>query len=229
MSRETEFLDAVRRGDLPTVGTFLDADPELAGTRDENGTRAIVLALRRRQDSVAWLLAERRESPDVFECASIGFLDGLERAIADDPAAVHRPSPDGGTALGLAAEFGELEAARILLSAGADPDRAGADGLAPIHLALAGGHVSVARALLAHGADPNRAAANGWTPLHYAADLGDAEIALELVEAGARPGAKNDDGFDALEWGHEVGHGHVSERVSEAVRAAKTDAGTLGP
>lgn len=228
MSRESEFLDAVRRGDEPAVAAMLDEDSELAGATDAGGTRAVILALRYRQDAVAWLLAERREDPGLYECVSVGFLDGLERAIGEDPDSVRRPAPDGCTALGLAAEFGELEATRILLNAGADVDRLEPTGLAPIHLALSGGHVAVARALMAHGGDPNLPAANAWTPLHYAADLGDAEIALELVEIGARPGPKNREGFDALDWGREVGHEHVSEVVSAAVRAIKTDAGTLG-
>jgi ankyrin repeat protein len=49
----------------------------------------------------------------------------------------------------------ELGAARLLLEAGADPDRTGSEDFTPLMAAAMNGHVEVLRLLLARGADVN--------------------------------------------------------------------------
>lgn len=96
----------------------------------------------------------------------------------------------GYTPLGLAARNGSLPLVRLLLKAGANPDRKNDDGDFPIHGAVLMGHTEVVSALL--GAKPDLMLFNreGLAPLALAAALGDERIAVLLLKAGA-----------PIEWG----------------------------
>jgi ankyrin repeat protein len=89
------------------------------------------------------------------------------------------------TALAVAARAGQLEAARLLLDAGADPDRANAYGETPLLLAAGNGRLEVARLLLDAGADLNRAASDGHTPVMMTAGYGHPEALRLLLARGA--------------------------------------------
>ena len=99
------------------------------------------------------------------------------------------------TPLTHAADRGHLEAARLLLDAGADPGRAGGNTTTPLMAALAEGQLEVLRLLLARGvavdgADP----ATGGTAFHYACGHDKAECAEALVRAGCDVCLKDKDG-----------------------------------
>ena len=60
--------------------------------------------------------------------------------------------PHGGaTAIYVACEFGHLEAARLLLEAGAPVDQARDDGATPLYKACQDGNIQMVRLLLKHG------------------------------------------------------------------------------
>ena len=100
---------------------------------------------------------------------------------------------DGITALHLAAEQGDVEAAQALLDAGADVGAGTRIGrYMPLHLAARGGHGDVVAMLLEAGADPLAATTNsGATALHLAAGAvrGHGAVAA-LLEHGADPNAR---------------------------------------
>ncbi|NWF26266.1 ankyrin repeat domain-containing protein [Streptomyces sp. PKU-EA00015] len=96
---------------------------------------------------------------------------------------------DGQTPLYLAAVEGDAGIVRLLLTAGADPDRASgpeSDDL-PLCGAAVGGHTEVVRALLAAGATPDRRELLGFTALTWAVAQGHAGTAEALLEHGADP------------------------------------------
>ncbi|MEV4330566.1 ankyrin repeat domain-containing protein [Streptomyces sp. NPDC049597] len=96
---------------------------------------------------------------------------------------------DGQTPLYLAAVEGDAGIVRLLLAAGADPDRASgpeSDDL-PLCGAAVGGHTEVVRALLAAGATPDRRELLGFTALIWAVAQGHAGTAEALLEHGADP------------------------------------------
>ncbi|MEU0136042.1 ankyrin repeat domain-containing protein [Streptomyces sp. NPDC006296] len=96
---------------------------------------------------------------------------------------------EGTTALYLACVQDLPGAVRLLLAAGADPDRASGPeaGDLPLCGAACGGHAEVAGALLSAGADPDLREEFGFTALRWAAGLGHARVAEVLLDHGADP------------------------------------------
>ncbi|MEV5195540.1 MULTISPECIES: ankyrin repeat domain-containing protein [Streptomyces] len=97
---------------------------------------------------------------------------------------------EGTTALYLAAVQDLPGAVRLLLSVGADPNRASGPeaGDLPLCGAACGGHTEVVEALLAAGAWPDLREEFGFTALRWACGLGHARIAELLLDHGADPG-----------------------------------------
>ena len=90
-------------------------------------------------------------------------------------------------ALHCACGQGYANAARLLLEANADKDKASFDsyGSTPMQWACDGGHVEVVQLLLEASADKDKAAETGATPLMFASQHGHLEIARLLLEANA--------------------------------------------
>ncbi|HET7607274.1 MAG TPA: ankyrin repeat domain-containing protein [Gammaproteobacteria bacterium] len=80
--------------------------------------------------------------------------------------------PDGGelTALVYAARSGSIEAARVLLDAGADVNQVTKYGWSPLLAATQNRNYQLGKFLIEHGADVNLANKGGWTPLYLATD-----------------------------------------------------------
>jgi ankyrin repeat protein len=106
-------------------------------------------------------------------------------------------TPVGATPLWRAAKSSDVEAVRLLLSAGADPLMPAAAGVTPLMVAAGQGwmtdwtigteeeSVETVRALLAAGADVNARNTRGETALHGAADRGAEHVVQFLAESGA--------------------------------------------
>ncbi|KAJ3113847.1 hypothetical protein HDU96_002844 [Phlyctochytrium bullatum] len=97
------------------------------------------------------------------------------------------------TVLHVASFHGHLDAARVLLTAGARVATRDTFGHTALHFAVIGGHAGVVRLLLHHGADAGAVDGLGNTPLHLARC---AEVARALLEGGAR--------VDARDWAGET-------------------------
>jgi ankyrin repeat protein len=134
------------------------------------------------------------------------------------------------TALSMAAGRGRLEAARLLLQGGADPDRADSDGETPLMLAARKGCSEVLRLLLARGAAVDTAyPADGTTAFHDACWNNQAECAEALVRAGCDVGLKNSNGKTGREVAEAQGHAAVVERLRAVVADQLRAAQAVGP
>src|SRR6185436_9110406 len=87
------------------------------------------------------------------------------------PQGEQQPAAGGMTPLLFAARDGCLDAARLLVEAGADVNLADPNGITPLVMAITNGQPAVARLLLDRGADPRRADWWGRTPLWSAVDI----------------------------------------------------------
>jgi ankyrin len=97
----------------------------------------------------------------------------------------------GLTALTFAAREGDLESAKLLLSAGADVNQTTEYGWTPLLTATNNRHYVLGKYLMEHGADVNKANKGSWTPLYLATDN-------RNIEGGDYPVPKPD--VDHLEY-----------------------------
>jgi uncharacterized protein len=153
------------------------------------------------RDTVDARLAERSDLT-LYDAAAVGDAARAQELLALEPDSVNRWSPDGFTALHLAAFFGHAAVAAELLGRGADVGAVAKNPIRvqPLHSAAAGGHNTVARLLLEHGADPNARQEGGFVPLHAAAQAGNDELYELLLASGAAQDAATDDGRTAADF-----------------------------
>jgi ankyrin repeat protein len=208
-------FDAIDAGDEARLADLLAAEPGLAGERDNDGVSAVLHArYRDNHDAVARLLATDPVL-DVFDAAGLGRADRVAELVAADPGLASAVASDGFTPLHLAAFFGGVDAARVLLDGGAPPNAVSQNPMhvMPLHSAAAGGHDELARLLVAAGADVNATQRHGYTPLHAAAQNGDTEMASMLLTAGAYPSARTDAGQTSADLATASGHEELATRL----------------
>jgi ankyrin repeat protein len=146
-----------------------------------------------------------------------GNEDAVNTLLALGAKAGQRPTNLGGSALIAAAGTGDVDAARKLVDAGANPNAASRDGAGPLVYAASNGHAHMVRFLLQSGASPNLTTDRPHsTPLAAAAFGGHDEVAWILLEAGADVNARNSGGSTALHAAVLKGRPDMVERLLEA-------------
>jgi uncharacterized protein len=214
-----ELFQALNAGDEQQALNVLRAHPELARTRDDDGLSPLMQAVYRGFDKLAKILRKERRELDVFEAAAVGDLGRL-RELTQDKSAVNAWSSDGFTPLHLAVFFGQLEAARYLLTQGADIEAAArnqrfAGEARPLHSAVAAQHLEVITLLLDAGADPNSRQHGGFTPLLEAAQMGNADLVDLLLAHGANQANTLDDGSSASDLARKAGNAALADRLKK--------------
>jgi ankyrin repeat protein len=153
------------------------------------------------------LAAEAPAGPndDMLAAAKAGDRSGVEAALASGASVNARG--DDLTPLMLAAIYGHVNVAAILLEHGANLDaRDSVLRQSPITLAAQNGNVDVAKLLLRRGADVNSRDAMDATPLHWAALRGQKRATSLLLAHGAILNAQNVNGETPLHYAASVGH-----------------------
>lgn len=222
MEEHDALLEAARTGDLERVRELVAAEPELVHAREGRGPSAVLLAVYHGHREVAdWLVAQGAEL-GIYDAAALGNLSRVAALLAESPELARMHAPDGFSALGIAAFFGQPEIVDLLLSAGADPNVPSRNAMqvTPLHSAVAcrdpASALRMTESLLARGADPNVQQQGGWTPLHQAAAHGRVEIVGMLLERGADPSASSDDGRTAADMAAERGEDGVADLLRKA-------------
>ena|SRR5689334_13451302 len=102
--------------------------------------------------------------PDIFEAATLGQTERLRELLAADASLANAFGDDGFQPLPLACYYGHVEAARVLLEHGADPNTISTNERIKtnaLHAAAASENkdretrLELCKLLLAHGADPD--------------------------------------------------------------------------
>ena len=157
LSGETALMEAARRGNLDIVRALLSAKADPNAQEANGGQSALMWAVSQRHSAVVEELVKR--GADVKAGSKTGF-----------------------TPLMFAAQQDDVESARILIDAGANPNEVrpkSGNSYTPLIIASAMGNAKVAELLLDKGADPNAIDARGYTSLHLA--VRDSDYGLDLA------------------------------------------------
>lgn len=185
LAGETPLMVAARSGAAGVVSQLLakGAKVNAAGTRG--------------QTALMWAVAQKH--PDVVKLLLAAGADikqkstSLSQVMAVSPHGMlqyNRTVPFGAdTALMFAARVGDVESARLLLAAGADPNDADAAGISATAMAAHAGFPDIVELLLDKGANPNTNG-GGFTALHAAVMRRDERMVAALLAHKADPNAK---------------------------------------
>ncbi len=155
---DPDLLQAIRSGDNQRVERELFSSSP--NDRTVRGVPAIVVAV---------------------EARNMGALNLLIRAGAR----IDNRDRDDRTALGLAAQTGQVAFVRALLEAGADPEYQGQRRETPLLKAARQGHLDVVRILIEAGAEADTSDLTGRTALEFAEAGRHRDVAALLRENGA--------------------------------------------
>lgn len=196
-----DFVAAVTSGDVDAVRAGLDADPSLLDATGPDGASLALTALYHGHRQLADELAARAGELSVFEAAAFDETERLETLIRVRDDTVLDWSADGWQPLHLAAFFGRIEAARVLLDADAPVHEPSRNPMAvlPLHSAAAGRHTELVWLLIASDAPVDARQQGGWTALQAAAANGDVASVQALIAAGADVSLTNDAGQTAAD------------------------------
>ena len=228
MSKEQEFLENIKSGDLARVQDLLRTDPSLVEVRTEQGVSSLMLAVYHSRQQVVDFLINRVPQLNFHESVALGRLDRVESLSQADPSLLEMFSPDGFTPLALAAFFGHGKVVKWLLERGADPNipARNATKVMPLHSAAAQrdsqSATAISKDLLEHGAQVNASQQAGWTPLHQAAASGNVELLKLLLSHGADRRAVSEDGRTPIQMAEANNHRLAADilRQHEASRSS---------
>jgi uncharacterized protein len=217
-----QFLKFIQRGQAPEAAEAVEADPSLVSFRDAQGISALMWAIYSGQTTIRNFLLVQISNQgiplDLFEAAAIGDTAEIEAALEPDPgqfvqlapnSQIQSYSPDGWTALHLAAAFGTPEAVKLLLDRGAKVDAVSKNPQSnqPLHAAVALSRNSeTIKLLLEAGADPNARQTAGYTAIFSAAAANRRDLAELLIAHGADPKLENDLSQSPATLARERGH-----------------------
>jgi ankyrin repeat protein len=143
--------------------------------------------------------AAGRGDGSLFEAAFNGKLEKAKALIKANPDLVNSQASYGEqTPLQIAAEFGHMDVAELLLANKANIEAQSYGGWSPLLNAVFGGHKDMVELLLTNKANVNYKENAGRTPLHVAAENGYTEIAALLLANGANVNAKCRDGYTPM-------------------------------
>lgn len=216
MNDSQALFDAITAGDAAAVRRLLKQRPELARSRNERGVSALLQAHYRQNPELITALLQAKPELDIFDAAAVGDTLRVQELIDADSGLIGSFSSDGWTPLHLSCFFGRVDAARLLLEAGADPSAGSRNSMAntPLHAAAAGRHLRVCRLLLQKGADPDARQHGGYTALHSAALHGDRDLLNLLLEHGADPSIADDEGEQAVDYARKGSHREIAELLT---------------
>ena len=210
-----EIFAAIEAGDVAALHALLVRQPAQGSARHPSGATALVFALYLRRPDLAEVVRASLPSLDFFEASATGDDARVAALLVADPASVHAWTPDGFTALHLAAFFARPLIVRRLLEAGADPSATSRNAMQvqPLHSALSARAQDVTMLLLEAGAPPDAAQQQGWTALMSAAMHGDDAMADLLLRFGASRAPVEEGGRTASDLALEKGFVQLAERL----------------
>lgn len=220
-----DIFDAVKRGDVEEVRSYLKNNPDLVFTNGGHGMTPLHLAVASGHLEVMELLLASNANVDATDkfgktplddAAFYGRKDVAEMLIRSN-ANVNTRERDGSTPLITAAGWGKKDVVELLLNEHAAVNVTNTYGKSALREAVEGGYIDVSELLLAGGADVHTRDRLGFTPLAYATKAGAAQL---LLAHGADVNARDSSaGGTPLHWAAF----RSSKGVTEVLLASNAD------
>ena len=152
------------------------------------------------------------QQPPLVEVAKKGDMEALHALVVEEGVEdVNAAEGDGTTALHWVSHWDDVDAADLLIRAGADVNTANYLGVTPLWPASLHGSTAMVRRLLEAGANPNAALLSGETLVMTAARSGNPDVVRQLLAQGADPNGSAERGQTALMWAATQRHADVVE------------------
>uniref|UniRef100_A0A9J8DGY2 CARD- and ANK-containing Inflammasome Adaptor Protein n=1 Tax=Cyprinus carpio carpio TaxID=630221 RepID=A0A9J8DGY2_CYPCA len=213
--RKTALYHAVRQGNEKTAGVLLKAgaqvDSVIVDAAFELNRKSLLsLFLRYVQKS----MSQNEITAALFKAVQKN-LDEVVAALIDHGADVNSCNQLGYTPMLLAAELGNAEAFKVLVSKKARLDERLPNQISGLHLAVQSGSMQIAQILLDKGIDPNISGPKDQTPLHLSALHNQPALMALLLRVGAQINSITQDGFTALHLASQSGHTEAVAQLLE--------------
>ncbi|MEI6040281.1 MAG: ankyrin repeat domain-containing protein [Candidatus Berkelbacteria bacterium] len=194
----SDIFEAILHGYTDEVETyiFLGQDLNLRGPKDVS---LLSFAIAAEKEEIALMLLREEViidskddegfTPIIY--ASYNQLNETVNQLIAKGCNVNARTNEGLSALCFACDKENIESAKLLLHAGANPNIIGLNlekfetAGTPLHLAAMRGNTQLIKLLIEYGANVNLADHDQWTALHFAITYGELEPVKLLVEAGA--------------------------------------------
>ncbi|XP_067408651.1 ankyrin-3 isoform X1 [Emydura macquarii macquarii] len=213
----TPLYMAAQENHLEVVKFLLDngASQSLA---TEDGFTPLAVALQQGHDQVVSLLLENDTKgkvrlpalhiaarKDDTKAAAL-LLQNDHNADVESKMMVNRTTESGFTPLHIAAHYGNINVATLLLNRGAAVDFTARNDITPLHVASKRGNANMVKLLLDRGAKIDAKTRDGLTPLHCGARSGHEQVVKMLLDRGAPILSKTKNGLSPLHMATQGDH-----------------------
>ncbi|XP_066518692.1 ankyrin-3 isoform X1 [Hoplias malabaricus] len=209
MAAQENHLDVVR---------FLLDNGSSQSIATEDGFTPLAVALQQGHDQVVSLLLENDTKgkvrlpalhiaarKDDTKAAAL-LLQNDHNADVESKMMVNRTTESGFTPLHIAAHYGNINVATLLLNRGAAVDFKARNDITPLHVASKRGNTNMVKLLLERGARIDAKTKDGLTPLHCAARSGHEQVVEMLLDRGAPLLSKTKNGLSPLHMATQGDH-----------------------
>ncbi|XP_042253911.1 ankyrin-3-like isoform X1 [Thunnus maccoyii] len=213
----TPLYMAAQENHLDVVQFLLD-NGSSQSIATEDGFTPLAVALQQGHDQVVSLLLENDTKgkvrlpalhiaarKDDTKAAAL-LLQNDHNADVESKMMVNRTTESGFTPLHIAAHYGNINVATLLLNRGAAVDFKARNDITPLHVASKRGNSNMVRLLLERGAKIDARTKDGLTPLHCGARSGHEQVVEMLLDRGAPILSKTKNGLSPLHMATQGDH-----------------------
>ncbi|XP_029688644.1 ankyrin-3-like isoform X27 [Takifugu rubripes] len=213
----TPLYMAAQENHLEVVQFLLD-NSSSQSIATEDGFTPLAVALQQGHEQVVSLLLENDTKgkvrlpalhiaarKDDTKAAAL-LLQSDHNANVESKMMVNRTTESGFTPLHIAAHYGNINVATLLLNRGASVDFKARNDITPLHVASKRGNSNMVRLLLERGAKIDARTKDGLTPLHCGARSGHEQVVDMLLNRGAPILSKTKNGLSPLHMATQGDH-----------------------
>jgi len=200
--------ELLQKKDFIAVENLITQNLQLLNQLNERGQSGFMQILYSFQANLITKAKNLKTHYTLQEAAAAGMLSKVKELLKVHPTQINAYSPDGFTAVSLAAFLGNQEVVVYLLEQNADPNLAAnnTSKVNALHAAVAYNDAVISQILLENGANVNQSQMQGVTAIHSAAHRGNLALVKLLVKHGADWLAKTDEHKTALDFAKEGKH-----------------------